>query len=141
MEPATSHAVKPIHQADLPAKPRGEAVEQPVGQHHQADDRDPVEANQHAAGVKCAAIEHLGKQERRHGEVDHKGHDHRETARQRPRDNHRVRRAAEEAEKNRQQQSAQQHLHGDKVQGERHDMKQFQQPYWRRQGNRVYSGK
>jgi hypothetical protein len=52
-----------------------------------------------------------------------------------------VRRAAEEAEQNRQQQSAQQHLHGDKVQGERDDMQQLQQPYRRRQGNWVYSGK
>src|ERR1035438_5856370 len=45
------------------------------------------------------------------------------------------------SEQDRQQESAQQHLHGDEVQSKRDDMQQFQKPYRRRQGNWINSGK
>ena len=62
-------------------------------------------------------------------------------ASQRSRGHQRLRRAAEEAEQDGEKQSAQEHFHGDKVQCQRDDMEQLEQPYRSRQRNWVDSGK
>ena len=79
-------------------KLRGEAIEQPVDQHEDEDDGDPVSADQHARGVEGPAVEDLGEKKRGNAEVDDEGHDDGEPARNGPRGDKRLRRAAEERE-------------------------------------------
>jgi hypothetical protein len=52
-----------------------------------------------------------------------------------------MRRIAEKAEHDCNQQSTQQHLYRNKVQPQRHDMQQLDQPYGRWQRNGIYSRK
>ena len=131
---------------DRPARlgPGGKPVDQPVAGHQQEDHRDPPDADQHAAGVERPPVKHLGEEQRRHAQIDHVGHDHRQAPRQgrgrvQPQGGRQVPPAGgpQEIQPDRHQQAAQQQFHGHEMQPQGQNVQPLEEPHRRRQRNRV----